>query len=210
MDISVNAKVECQNQYCGKTTCVIINPVRKVITHIVVKEEGIIGIERLVPIEEILETKAEKISLRCSLSEFSNFEPFSEEHYISSNERFLEYESDNYYLHPYLIPEFDETPQYESAFDEIARILPGELGIHRGATVYAIDGKVGQVDEFIILPEDNKISHLVLRERHLWGQKLVTIPVSEIDRIETDDIHLKLSKQAIEELPIIPVKRHYP
>jgi uncharacterized protein YrrD len=209
MDIPINAKVECQNQDCGKTTCVLINPVSQKITHIVVQEKGFLGLERLIPVEEIYETKTDHITLRCSPNKFSTFEPFHTGHYVSGNERYLDYESDNYYLHPYSTPEFEETFRNEPFYEETELIQPGELGIHRGAVIHATDGKVGQVDEFLISPEDDKISHLVLREGHLWGQKLVTIPVSEINRIETDDVHLKLSKLEIEKLPVIPVKRHY-
>lgn len=37
------------------------------------------------------------------------------------------------------------------------------------------------------------ITHLVLRESHLWGQKDVTIPVSEIDRMEDNVVYHKLN-----------------
>ena len=209
MDIPINAKVFCQSDECGKTTCVIINPISKVVTHIVVQEKGFIGIERLIPVEEILESQADQITLRCSPSELSKFESFTESHFIGGEEQFLDYQAEHYYYHPYLMPEFDEDFEYEPMFEEIERIPPGELGIHRGAIIHATDGKVGSVDEFLISPEADKISHLVLREGHLWGQQLVTISVSEIDRIETDHVFLKLNKQAIAKLPVIPVKRHF-
>jgi hypothetical protein len=41
----------------------------------------------------------------------------------------------------------------------------------------------------------------------LWGEKDVTIPVSEIDRIEETVIHLKLDKQSVKALPAIPIRR---
>lgn len=47
----------------------------------------------------------------------------------------------------------------------------------------------------------------VLREGHLWGQKDVTISVSEIERIEEDIVYLTLDKQSIEQLHGIPVRR---
>jgi sporulation protein YlmC with PRC-barrel domain len=68
---------------------------------------------------------------------------------------------------------------------------------------------VGKVDEFLVDLSDGHITHLVLREGHLWGQKDVTIPVSEIQRIEEDTVYLKLDKHSIEKLPGIPVKRRY-
>jgi hypothetical protein len=47
----------------------------------------------------------------------------------------------------------------------------------------------------------------VLREGHLWGQKDVAIPVSEIERIEDNTVHLKIDMRKIEALPAIPVRR---
>jgi hypothetical protein len=41
----------------------------------------------------------------------------------------------------------------------------------------------------------------------LWGQKDVTIPVSEIERIKEDHVYLKLDKRSIEALPAIPKRR---
>jgi sporulation protein YlmC with PRC-barrel domain len=73
--------------------------------------------------------------------------------------------------------------------------------------VHAEDGIVGKVDEFLVSPNNNHITHLVLREGHLWGKKDVTIPVSEIEKITEDAVYLKLDKKAIEKLPAIPVKR---
>jgi sporulation protein YlmC with PRC-barrel domain len=89
----------------------------------------------------------------------------------------------------------------------VEQISHEELAIHRGAQVSATDGQVGKVDEFVINPENDKITHLVLREGHLWGQKDIMIPITEIDRTETDTVYLKLSKDAIEHLPAMQVKR---
>ena len=66
-----------------------------------------------------------------------------------------------------------------------------------------------KVDEFLVDLADGHITHLVLREGHLWGQKDVTIPVSEIQRIEKDTVYLRLDKHDVEKLPGIPVKRWY-
>ncbi|HKI53713.1 MAG TPA: PRC-barrel domain-containing protein, partial [Anaerolineales bacterium] len=85
----------------------------------------------------------------------------------------------------------------------------GEVVIRRGAQVKATDGKVGKVDEFLINPVNGRITHLVMREGHLWGAKDVTIPVSEIEQIDDEVVHLKLDKQAISSLPTIPVKRKW-
>ena len=208
MDIPINAKVECQNHECGKTTCVIVNPIKKVITHVVVQEKGFMGSERLVPLDQIIEATEDRLILRCSRNDLSNFRLFHSGHYIGAEKGFLDYDSNDYYLHPYLTTEFEGSFHSIPVNDDQELIPANELGIHRGSIVHATDGKVGQVDEFIISPVDDKISHLVLREGHVWGRRLVTIPIGEVDRIETDDVHLKLSKKEIEKLPVIATKRY--
>ena len=92
---------------------------------------------------------------------------------------------------------------------EHEHIPAGEVVIRRGTPVKATDGEVGKVDEFLVDPENNNISHLILREGHLWGKKDVTIPVSEIDKIAEDGVYLKLDKEAIETLPTVPVRRKW-
>ena len=49
--------------------------------------------------------------------------------------------------------------------------------MHPGASVEATDGQVGRVQEFVIDPQNNRVTHLVLHEGHLWGKKDVTIPL---------------------------------
>jgi len=209
MDIPVHAKVFCQQHECGKIVCVIIHPIHKEVTHIVVQENGLSGIERLVPVDYILNSQNDRVVLRCPQSEFEKFEPFTKGHYIMGEEPYLNYETGRYYYPPLIVPGYDGVADYIPLIEQIELIPPGELGIHRGAEVFATDGRIGKVDEFLISPNDDKISHLVLREGHLWGEKDVTIPVSEIDRIETDRVYIKLSKQAVGELPSIPVKRFF-
>ena len=38
---------------------------------------------------------------------------------------------------------------------------------------------------FVADPQTGHITHLILREGHLWGQRDVVIPVNAIERIET-------------------------
>jgi hypothetical protein len=47
-----------------------------------------------------------------------------------------------------------------------------------------------------------------MREGHLWGQKDVSIPVSQIDHYQDNTVYLKLDKQSIEALPGIPIRHN--
>jgi sporulation protein YlmC with PRC-barrel domain len=203
MDIPLNVDVQCIERVCGKSTYVIINPANKRVTHVVVREQQFPHGEYLVSVDLILESTPERILLRCSGKELETLDPFIETEYVEGDLAELEYGEDAYWMWPYALPESDVIPlEYE-------RIPPGELAIRRGAHVRATDGRVGRVDEFLIDPTNEHITHLVLREGHLWGQKDVTIPISEIDRIEEDVVYLKLDKGQIEALPSIPVRRRH-
>jgi sporulation protein YlmC with PRC-barrel domain len=201
MDIPVNADVVCTDSLAGRSTCVILNPVTRRVTHLVVKEADFPHVERLVPVDLVLESAPHQIRLRCNHDELARLERFTEVEFIQAEVPYEDYGWDEYRLWPYMLPEDDMAPV------EFERIPPGELAVHRGAQVRAKDGHVGRVDEFLVNATDGHITHLVLREGHLWGQKDVTIPVSEIERIEEDTVHLKLDKASVEALPGIPVQR---
>ena len=67
----------------------------------------------------------------------------------------------------------------------------------------------GSVDELLIGPADNCISHLILREGPLWGPKDITIPVEKIDRIEDGTVYLNISKSEVKSLPAVPIHRFW-
>jgi sporulation protein YlmC with PRC-barrel domain len=80
----------------------------------------------------------------------------------------------------------------------------GEVAVARGTTVEATDGTVGQVDDFVVDPATERITHLVLRKGHLWGTRDVTVPVDAISRIDELAVRLKLDKRAVGALPSVP------
>lgn len=201
MDIPLNAEVWCSDGLCGHTTTIIVNPITQKVTHIVVREIQPPHIERIVPETFISMATPVSILLICSHVELSELDEFIGTHYVRADIPFRYAQTDYTLYLPY------------SVADEIAmvsmeeRIPPGELAIHRGARVEASDGFVGRVDEFLVDPTDGKISHLILREGHVWNQEVVTIPVSQIDHFDADTVYLKLDKASIGYLPTIPVRR---
>jgi sporulation protein YlmC with PRC-barrel domain len=201
VDIPVGAEVRCADGPCGRSAYVIVNPTTQQVTHLVVKGPELAPTQRLVPIELIVESTPQLILLRCTRDKLAAMESFIEYEYVPGVEPFFTYAADEYLMWPYVIPETTLAPM------EHERIPPGELAVRRGARVEATDGPVGQVDEFLVDPPSGHITHLILRKGHLWGQKDVTIPVSQIARIEANIVHLKLDKHSIEALPAIPVRR---
>jgi sporulation protein YlmC with PRC-barrel domain len=123
---------------------------------------------------------------------------FEKEHFIASN---FAGEMSQSLLWPF------STPEASFIRVEEEHIPANELAIRRGANVEATDGHVGRVDEFLINPENEGITHLILREGHLWGHKDVSIPVGQIDHYQDNTVYLKMDKHRIEALPAIPIRR---
>ena len=56
MDIPLNAEVRCTDGAGGRSTCLVINPVTKEITHLVVQTKDFFHDEHMVPLSFIAET----------------------------------------------------------------------------------------------------------------------------------------------------------
>lgn len=201
MDISPNAKVNCSNGLCGQATQVILKPSTREITHLVVSNGAFPETQYLVSIDQVTDSKPDQIQLKCSSEELSKMPIYNQAEFIPSG--LAGFPGGPYMMWPY----YPAAVTYSNLDDE--RIPAGELSIRRGSRVEAVDGHVGSVDEFLIDPSNDQITHLVMREGHLWGQKDVTIPVSQIDRFQDHTVFLKLKKQDIEQLPGIPIQHSW-
>jgi len=204
MDIPIDAEVYCTDGLSGRSTYVVLNPITDTVTHFIVEETTMPNIERVVPIEKIESSNHDRIDLDCTRSELEKMEAFIETDFIQSNTNEYSVPFDYPTTTPLLIWPYLELPN-EVTVLRLQHIPPSELAVRRGARVEATDGHVGEVDEFIVDKANGHITHLVLREGHMWGEKDITIPVSEIDRIEENAVYLKLDKSRIGSLPEIPV-----
>jgi sporulation protein YlmC with PRC-barrel domain len=210
MEIPVNAQVECTDGVCGHSVFVLINPVIDQVTHLVVREDSSPNKEYIVPVEILNETIVDTIRLRCSKAELEKMDPFIVTRFIEDKvpaRNFAYsgmYGTGSVYYLPYNTPDITVSNPVE-----FKQVPPGELAVNRGTRVEATDGYVGKVDEFVVNPENCHITHLVMREGHLWGQKDVIIPLSAIVENHNDTVYLKLDKHQIEALPTFPMHRRW-
>ncbi len=215
MEISLNAQVEYTDGLVwhpvGRSVSVLIDPIVDKITHVVVKETEAPHTEYLVPLELVAETTAENIRLRCNKFELEQFDPFIKTTFIEKTVPASNFGSGGgmygmgaHYYAPYVTA--DVTVQVPV---EHSQIPPGELAVCRGARVEATDGPVGKVDEFVINPQNGYITHLVMREGHLWEKRDVIIHVSAIGEIREGTVFLNLDQHQVEILPTFPVHRRW-
>lgn len=212
MDISLNARVSGTDGPIGKSVRAIINPVTETITHITVQPDGMGETEHMVPLEAISDSSTGEITLNVSKNQFFLYPLFVRRRFVDLEEAGIEPgEIDG-------LPEADEAMDHAfwpfvtaeghmGTYEEVEQIPTDELAIHRGDPVQATDGRVGEVSELVINPENAKVSHLVLQKGHIFGRKQVAVPVSDIDRVDERIVYLKIDKAAVKDLSELNLRR---
>ena len=196
MDIALNAHAECTDGRIGRVENLIINPVTENITYLVIKENDVGNTLRLVSEHLVKETSPDTIFFSIDKKKFRKMKSFIQEDYIPSNIMLYMEEKAGWYM---------GAPA--AMFVEREAVPPGAVALHKGAVVDASDGRIGKVDELLVEKKSGRITHLILKEGHLWGKRAVSVPVSQIDRYEEKRVYLKINKKAVEGLPVIELRK---
>jgi sporulation protein YlmC with PRC-barrel domain len=184
----------------GEVRCLVINPAAGTLTHLVVEPAGREGLARLVPLD-IVEVTAGEIRLRCTGEEFRNLAPAEE----TLAEFVPGYDTPVQVLPPGWrdaggpVIEGGTVPRIPEQ-ETVDIVPPGEVEERRGDRVHAADGDIGQLRGVRIDPLSRQITHVLLREGHLWGRKEVAIPFETVAGLE-DGIHLRITRQQVRDLP---------
>jgi len=201
-NIPIKAKVQCTDGPCGECTNVIVNPVSRTVTHFALKDKNLPDSPtRLVPVTKVASVTPQQIALSCTKADVAEMTPFVVSNFIQESAPGYAYASGEAYYSQYVI---DDT-----AYDEIQETTaPGDsLSLYSGMEVEATDGKLGKLDQLVLDPQSGEITHIMMREGHLWGKKDIAIPVASIEFFDGKTVYLKLDKASVNALAAIKVKR---
>jgi sporulation protein YlmC with PRC-barrel domain len=215
MRLNLGKSVRCTDEVFGELADVVIDPIAKQVTHLVVKPEHGDDVARLVPIELVENGKddSDELRLRCSTEDVRRLEHVQEFAFLRLGQA------------PAGDPDWDvgiedvlALPYYEgtevigyggdvgAAGVTYDRVPKGEVEIRRSSTVATADEHlIGKVDGFVV--DAGHITHFVLERGHLWGKREVTIPIGAVSKVESDAISLSLSKADVDDLPALHVHR---
>jgi sporulation protein YlmC with PRC-barrel domain len=189
-EFTVGTRASCSDGLCGEVSRVIIDPGTRRLTHLVIEPKHRRELGRLVPIDLVDSTSGE-VTLRCTLAEFGNLEPAEETELAEDGGS------------GGMGPRGAQTPIGipHSVRTFVEDVVPlGETEVRPGEHVHAVDGEIGQVQGFRVDPVSHQVTHVLLKEGHLWGRKEVAIPVSAIVGVESG-IRLNITKRQVEDLP---------
>ena len=208
----IGADARCTDGVCGKVIRVVVDPVARAVTRLVVQPRHWPGLGRLVPVDLVDAATPKEIRLRCTRAEFDELGFAEDTHFApgTSPDQYAGYSTEQILMLPYyrraggedLSPTGDEQPA-----GSYGSLPPGELDVRRNKRVYATDGEIGRVEGLVIDPGSHHVSHVLLQAGHLFDRREVAIPIGAVTGV-VDGVQLNITKEQVENLP--PVNTDQP
>jgi sporulation protein YlmC with PRC-barrel domain len=218
-EFTIGSEVACSDGVCGDLRRVVIDPVARAITHLVVEPKHRRRAGHLVPID-LVDSTGTQIRLRCTKSEFHALEDAEETEFVAGASGQWGYEQEQMLSLPYFGlgmgamggvgglggagmggmgrgMGIGRSGAHSIAYDHVP---VGEVEVRRGEHVHATDGAIGRVQGLVIDLSDHHVTHVLLDEGHLWGEKRVAIPIKAVTRVG-DGVRLSLTKDEVRDLP---------
>jgi sporulation protein YlmC with PRC-barrel domain len=212
--LDLGSPVHCADATFGELADVVIDPTTRCVTHLVVRPHGRPDDARIVPVDWVA-SEAPETALRLSatVAEVNRLDRLHETAYLRLGEFPVDDPAWDVGVEDMLgLPYFqgieaqpiEADPHVMFGYD---RVPKGEVEIRRASTGTAADGAdLGRVDGFVV-DDAGHISHVVLEHGHVWGRREVTIPIGAVDRVESDAVVLRLTKDEVGALPSHRVHR---
>jgi sporulation protein YlmC with PRC-barrel domain len=207
---TIGTQASCTDGVCGQLSRVVVDPVARTVTHLVIQPEDHLELARLVPLDlvDAAADQTDQIRLRCSLEEFGRLKLAEEEEFIPGAT------VEGYGPEQVLgLPYYGLGPGVEGVGPDMVPMrvtydtIPlGEVEVRRGEHVHATDGSIGRVQGLVIEPQSHHVTHVLLQEGHLWGKKEVAIPIRAVAKVDAEDgILLNVTKQQVQDLPPVDI-----
>jgi sporulation protein YlmC with PRC-barrel domain len=180
---------------CGRVTQVVLDPIADTVTHVIVEPEHREGLGRLVPVDWVAADGAE-VRLTCSQAEFDRLERAEITQFLPGLDGYPDLSPEQMLVWPLYGGNISLPVTYDT--------LPAEeVAVRRGEHVHALDGEIGQIDGLVVAASNHHVTHVLLQEGHLFGHKVVAIPINAVTKVAQDDIRLSLSKSEVASLPAV-------
>ena len=202
---TIGAGASCTDGVGGQVTCVIVDPLARAVTHLVVEPKHRHGAARLVPLDLVDATTGE-IRLRCSLADFENLAPAEETRFLPGTPGYPGgYDPEHVLILPYYSVGIAEA--YGDPMTVTYDAVPlDKVKVRRGDHVQATDGHIGKVQGLVIEPKSHHVTYVLLQEGHLRGRKEVAIPIGAVTGVAADGIRLNLTKHQVQDLPPVDIR----
>ncbi|MHB1511094.1 MAG: PRC-barrel domain-containing protein [Acidimicrobiales bacterium] len=216
-EFTIGSDVSCSDGTCGELRRVVVDPVARALTHLVVEAKHRQGMGHLVPIDLVSSAGAE-IHLRCTVAHFEALDDAEETQFLPGAIGQWGYGQDQMLSQPYYGLGMGMGGMGTGGMGMVGgmgmgmnpgpqpiyldRVPIGDVEVRRGEHVQATDGPIGKVQGLVVDPSDHHVTHVLLDEGHLWGKKRVGIPIGAVSGVD-DGVKLNLTKDEVRDLPAV-------
>ena len=206
---TIGAEVSCSDGACGVVRRVVVDPVARAVTHLVVEPKHRLDLAKLVPLD-LVDASEGQVRLSCTTAEFEQLDDAEESQFIPGAGGVPAYGPDQALSWPYygLGPGVGGFGSEIGPMEVVYDTTPaGEVEVRRGEHVHATDGAIGRVQGLVVDQKSRHVTHVLLQEGHLWGKKEVAIPISAVAKVDPDDgIRLSITKRQVQDLPPVDIE----
>jgi len=200
MRLELGSAVRCTDASFGELADVVIDPLSRRITHLVVQPHHHPEDARLVPVGRARDD-GNAIALDCSVADVETLERVRESAYLRLGEFPVADPDWEIGIEDVMaLPLYQDPDSFATAVDvdphvfvSYDRIPKHTVEIRRSSAVTSADGHhLGHVDGFLVSVDGS--ADIVLERGHLWGRREVVIPAASVAEVEDDAITLSLTK----------------
>lgn len=198
-----------QGEKLGSLERVIIDPSTKEVTHLVIGKAVLFTTNKVVAMDMVNPDIEDRITLLSPKQSLEEFQDFEDTDYVNLDRAdYPDQDVEASYWYPPTTLAWWRTDMYV-AYPSMPiyvrrakqNIPEGTVALEEGAKVISRDDKhLGNIEEVIVDPQDNRVSHFVISAGLLFKeQKLV--PVLWISNIAEDEVRLSVDAQFLDRLP---------
>jgi len=210
MDLKQGATVSnAAGEKVGHVDRVVLDPITKEVSHIVVRKGLLLKEDKVVPVSLIASAQGDQVVLRESANGLEDLPLFEEKHYIPVHETELRRQSPQpdfaSPLYPYPatggVPlALVYPPEPEFVVQTERNIPEGAVALKVGAKVISADDKhMGNVERVLTDPQNDRITHLLISKGLLLKERKL-VPTIWIKGVSDESVHLAVGSQTLDEL----------
>jgi uncharacterized protein YrrD len=207
MEIKKGAHVHTfRGEKVGSLDRIVIDPLTNKVTGIVVQKGGILGTDKVIPVDQIASTEPDKITLNPDIQDLNRLPDFESAYFVSEagpTETTTDTLTPVYWYPPVGagvtgVPVFVPPP---GKMEVDQNIPDGTVPLKEGSKVYNADGQqVGHATRIFYSPDDNRLTHILISQG-LINKEEKLIPASWIMHIKEDQVDLAVGSQILANIP---------
>lgn len=198
-DFKLGAEVRCRDKSCGRLSKLVITPINRQLTHLIVETGFLFKQATVIPFEKVENCVAGEIDLSLHADELQTF-PKYEETLVSK--------TTDWSPPAHLALEIPVAPTWESAAPDPSFVSgkvrtgvdPESLLLGADTAITGLDGHIGYLNRVIVGEGDHFITHVVVCRGTLMMDYRV-IPAHWLETVSESSIHIKATPAEVDTLP---------